>query len=86
MISTCDRVLQNQFARGSEPPLVLQGELTITSEMENLSNSLFLDSVPESWERRAYPSLYGLTQWYADLIQRCKELESWVSSTRVDSC
>ena len=56
-----------------------QGELTITSEMENLSNAMFLDTVPESWVKRAYPSLYGLTQWYADLLQRIKELESWVS-------
>ncbi len=47
--------------------------------MENLSNSLFLDAVPESWQRRAYPSLHGLTQWYADLLQRIKELESWIS-------
>ena len=59
--------------------LIPQGELTITSEMENLSNAMFLDTVPESWVKRAYPSLYGLTQWYADLLQRIKELESWVS-------
>lgn len=47
--------------------------------MEELSNALFLDQVPESWTRRAYPSLYGLSQWYADLLQRIKELESWTS-------
>jgi len=57
----------------------LQGELTITSDMEDLGNALFLDSLPESWTKRAYPSLYGLNQWYADLLLRIKELESWVS-------
>jgi len=45
--------------------------------MESLGNSLFMDVVPESWAKRAYPSLYGLTQWYADMLQRVKELESW---------
>lgn len=47
--------------------------------MESLSGSLYLDVIPESWMKRAYPSLFGLSQWYADLLQRVKELESWVS-------
>ena len=47
--------------------------------MENLGNSLFMDTVPDSWQRRAYPSLYNLAQWYADLLLRIKELESWSS-------
>ena len=47
--------------------------------MEELSNSLFFDQVPASWARKAYPSLYGLTAWYADLLQRVKELETWTS-------
>ena len=45
--------------------------------MEDLSNALFLDQVPDTWHRRAYPSLLPLGLWYADLIQRVKELESW---------
>ena len=47
--------------------------------MEDLGNSLYLDVVPESWSKRAYPSLFGLSAWYADLLQRVKELESWTS-------
>ena len=47
--------------------------------MEDLSNALFLDVVPESWSKRAYPSLYGLSIWFADLQQRIKDLESWSS-------
>ncbi|XP_013396327.1 dynein beta chain, ciliary isoform X2 [Lingula anatina] len=62
-----------------ELDLGLKGELTITTDMENLGNSLFMDTVPDAWAKRAYPSLMGLTQWYADLLLRVKELESWVS-------
>ena len=47
--------------------------------MEELSDSLFLDSVPESWNKRAYPSLLALGAWYADFLQRVKELETWTS-------
>ncbi|XP_032221173.2 dynein beta chain, ciliary [Nematostella vectensis] len=59
--------------------LGLKGELTITSEMEDLSNALFLDDVPESWTRRAYPSMFGLAAWFVDLLLRIKELEQWTS-------
>ena len=47
--------------------------------MENLQNSLFLDQVPSSWNARAYPSLHGLSAWFADLLLRIKELENWTS-------
>lgn len=57
----------------------LQGELTITADMEELGNALFLDDVPESWTRRAYPSMSGLAAWFVDLLLRIKELESWTS-------
>uniref|UniRef100_F7AU91 AAA+ ATPase domain-containing protein n=1 Tax=Ciona intestinalis TaxID=7719 RepID=F7AU91_CIOIN len=59
--------------------LGLKGELTITASMEALGNSMFLDSVPDSWTAKAYPSMSGLTAWYVDLLLRIKELENWTS-------
>lgn len=47
--------------------------------METIGNAMYLDLVPVSWTKRAYPSLHGLTTWYADLLLRIKELESWTS-------
>lgn len=38
--------------------------------MEELSNALFYDSVPDSWTHHAYPSLLSLGAWYADLLLR----------------
>lgn len=55
----------------------LQGELTITSDMEVLESALFLDQVPPIWTSRAYPSLLGLTSWFVDLLMRLRELETW---------
>ncbi|XP_030760043.1 dynein beta chain, ciliary-like isoform X2 [Sitophilus oryzae] len=57
----------------------LKGELTITSDMEVLEESLFMDQVPDSWSVKAYPSLLPLGQWVGDLTLRIKELEGWVS-------
>ncbi|NXY54865.1 DYH9 protein, partial [Callaeas wilsoni] len=60
-----------------ELELGLKGELTMTSDMENLQNSLFLDTVPESWMKRSYPSTASLGSWFADLLARINELEAW---------
>ncbi|XP_060515880.1 dynein beta chain, ciliary [Cylas formicarius] len=60
-----------------ELELGLKGELTFTSDMEDLENAVFLDQVPLSWSQRAYPSLLGLTAWFVDLLLRIRELETW---------
>ena len=81
----CERmnILTSEMRRSlKELDLGLKGELTITNEMEELSQALFFDQVPESWAKRAYASLHGLSGWYADLILRIKELESWTSDFR----
>merc|ERR1712025_1075310 len=78
----CERMnlLTKEMKRSlKELELGLKGELTITADMEDLSNSLFFDQVPPSWTKLAYASLNGLSAWYVDLLLRIKELESWTS-------
>lgn len=58
--------------RPPAPGCVLQGELTITTDMEDLSTALFYDTVPDTWVARAYPSMMGLAAWYADLLLRIR--------------
>lgn len=53
--------------------------MTITNAMEELSNALFMDEVPESWNKKAYPSLQGLAAWFVDLLMRIKDLEQWTT-------
>ncbi|XP_039595259.1 dynein heavy chain 9, axonemal [Polypterus senegalus] len=76
----CERmnILTREIKRSlKELNLGLKGELTMTSDMENLQNAIFLDQVPESWTKRAYPSMSGLAGWFVDLLFRIKELETW---------
>ena len=47
--------------------------------MEDLSNALLFDHAPDSWERRAYPSMATLAAWFSDLLLCIKELVSWTS-------
>lgn len=53
--------------------------------MEELERCIFLDVVPETWSKLAYPSLMGLQAWFADLIKRLGELESWTSDFSLPS-
>jgi dynein heavy chain len=53
------------------------GELTMSSVMENLMNSLYRDTVPISWQRLAWPSQRPLGGWLADLNRRLEQLQLW---------
>ncbi|XP_077184230.1 dynein axonemal heavy chain 17 isoform X3 [Paroedura picta] len=78
----CERmnILTSEIRRSlKELNLGLKGELTITTDMEELSNALYYDNVPDSWTNRAYPSLLSLAAWYADLLLRIRELEAWTT-------
>uniref|UniRef100_A0A8C5P182 Dynein, axonemal, heavy chain 9 n=1 Tax=Jaculus jaculus TaxID=51337 RepID=A0A8C5P182_JACJA len=84
----CERmnILTREIQRSlKELQLGLKGELTMTSDMENLQNALFLDTVPESWAGRAYPSTAGLAVWFLDLLNRVKELETWTTDFTMPS-
>ncbi|XP_068196033.1 dynein axonemal heavy chain 11 [Antennarius striatus] len=76
----CERMnmLISEIRRSlKELDLGLKGELAISSEMEKLQTALFFDKVPDMWTKLAYPSTYSLSVWYNDVLQRCKELDSW---------
>ncbi|XP_062448100.1 dynein axonemal heavy chain 9 [Rhea pennata] len=84
----CERmnILTNEIKRSlKELDLGLKGELTMTSDMESLQNALFLDTVPESWIKKAYPSMASLGGWFADLLSRIKELDTWTGDFSLPS-
>lgn len=84
----CERMnmLTSEIKRSlKELNLGLKGELTMTSDMENLQNAIYLDQVPDSWTKRAYPSMAGLAGWFVDLLSRIKELETWTSDFALPS-
>ncbi|XP_076777043.1 dynein axonemal heavy chain 11 isoform X7 [Arvicanthis niloticus] len=57
--------------------LGLKGELTLSPDVETQMSALSYDRVPDTWNRLAYPSTYGLAQWFNDLLLRCRELDTW---------
>ncbi|XP_027272227.1 dynein heavy chain 11, axonemal isoform X2 [Cricetulus griseus] len=57
--------------------LGLKGELTLSPDVEAQLSALSYDRVPDTWNKLAYPSTYGLAQWFNDLLLRCRELDTW---------
>ncbi|XP_048655651.1 dynein axonemal heavy chain 11 isoform X1 [Marmota marmota marmota] len=57
--------------------LGLKGELTLSPDVEAQQLALSYDIVPDTWSKLAYPSTYGLAQWFNDFLLRCRELDMW---------
>nr|KAF6469270.1 dynein axonemal heavy chain 11 [Molossus molossus] len=76
----CERMnLLLREIRGSlqQLELGLKGELTLSPSVEAHQSALGYDTVPDTWSKLAYPSTYGLAQWFNDLLLRCRELDTW---------
>lgn len=70
--------LINEILRSlAEIELSFKGELTMTEKMEQLMDSIFLDKVPASWAKLAFPSTRGLGSWLDNLKHRLDQLSIW---------
>lgn len=56
------------------------GELTMSDSMESLLMSLYLNKVPASWTKRAWPSTRSLASWLSNLMDRLAQLEEWMNN------
>uniref|UniRef100_A0A8C9ZPR8 Dynein axonemal heavy chain 1 n=1 Tax=Sander lucioperca TaxID=283035 RepID=A0A8C9ZPR8_SANLU len=56
----------------------LKGLVVMSSELELMANSLFINMVPDMWKAKAYPSLKPLASWVSDLLQRINFLQRWI--------
>ena len=58
----------------------IKGEVVMSSELEELANSLFDNLVPQIWGKRAYPSLKPLASWINDFLARLKFMQDWIDN------
>ncbi|XP_022110107.1 dynein heavy chain 1, axonemal-like isoform X1 [Acanthaster planci] len=56
----------------------LKGLVVLSEELETMSNSMYINSVPELWAGKAYPSLKPLSSWVTDLVARMHFLQEWI--------
>ena len=79
-LQECERmnILLSEIRRSlTELEMGMQGALNTTEKMEALSLSLSVNRVPKNWEEVAYFSKKPLILWFADLLERVKQLDEW---------
>jgi dynein heavy chain len=60
-----------------ELQLGFAGELTMSDAMDALKMALYMDRIPVTWQKRAWPSMRGLSSWLSDFNFRLTQLEEW---------
>ena len=71
-------LLINEILRSlQEIELSFKGELTMTEKMEQLMDAIYLDKVPATWAKLAFPSTRGLGSWLDNLKHRLDQLNLW---------
>jgi dynein heavy chain len=71
--------------RGSmiELELGISGALNVTEKMETLATDLQINKVTAVWMGVAYPSLKTLAAWFADLLERVRQLQEWTEKLQL---
>ena len=67
----------------AELDLGLSGALTMSPPMEACMMALANGRVPDSWVKKAYPSLRSLDQWVDNVLERCVQLNGWTAELAV---
>ncbi len=58
----------------------INGDAVMTSDIENILNSLYNNKIPQNIEKVSYPSLKPLASWINDLLERLKFMQNWIDN------
>jgi dynein heavy chain len=50
----------------------------MSSELENVSDSILVNRIPTLWAAKSYPSMKPLSSFFADLLTRLNFFRKWI--------
>jgi dynein heavy chain len=81
-LQECDYMngLIYEMVRGlQELTLGFRGELTMSPQMEQIADSLFMEKLPYWWVQLGFASTRPLKSWRLNLGERCVQLDEWIN-------
>lgn len=55
----------------------IKGLIVMTTDLESLGKSMFVNEQPELWVKKGPLSLKPLSSWYLDILARCQFFQLW---------
>jgi len=69
-----------EMVRGlGELQMGFNGELTMSEQMEQLANALYLETLPVWWVKLGFPSTRPLRSWLSNLKDRTAQIDEWMA-------
>merc|ERR550514_777293 len=56
----------------------LKGLVSMSTELDQMAESLYTQNIPDNWQAHAYPSLKALNRWVDELVERLDFLTKWI--------
>jgi len=60
----------------------IKGLIVMTLDLENVGKAMFVNAVPDMWDKKAPPSLKPLSSWYLDILARVQFFQTWIGLGR----
>jgi len=64
----------------------IKGLIVMTSDLEALGNSMFVNEQPALWVKKGPLSLKPLSSWYLDILDRCAFFQMWYDLGKPPPC